>query len=312
MPRSTKQKEKIRDRLVSSIRLLSCLRRDEDWDLDQDWVPWDLNPDSFRSSEYMPIDHVELNPRTNSYQFNYRREESADDDDEEEEEEEKEEDDENHKTRNPYNVKEDDFIAQAMIMYWLYRLEKGWGLPRSCQGLSIWCGKPPKQEEDTPFPLKNLWAKEIEELIANKKLGKNRLGHTDNFCEWEGMRYSSRKSRKSGWPPEPHRDIGLTLAHQATIQIALYLHKNVSVYYAMVAALLIHYALQVRPDDEFDIMTMLVESVKGSARKESDNFAKIALDDIERTIQDLERLEQSSSSPRKKPKTGTDEKSRLP
>lgn len=271
MPRSTKQKEKCREipvRTISSLPYIFSGNHEKNI--------WDLNPASFESSECMPLDFVKFNPQTNRYTLN----------------------DEERKGE----VTEDDFIAQAMVVFVLYRMEMGWGDLRTFQELSVWCGKPPEEsDEDAHFPLENLWEKEIKDLIANKKLGKKTLGHPDNFCTWRHM-YDHCYEGKGRWARRSNTFLGNghILAEQAAVQIALHLHENVCIDYSILAATLIHYALR---DDGREILSELADSIIKSARKESDNFAKVAFDHVQLRIQALQEQESKLyKSPHKKQK----------
>jgi len=201
---------------------------------------------------------------------------------------------------NNSGVTEDDVIAQSMIVYLLYRMEKGWGNQRSFQALSIWGGKPAKEDEaeDDPFPLENLWTNEIQELIASKKLGKTTLNHFDNFDAWPDLYdccSDDRWARRSkSFLCQVH-----ILAEQAAIQMAMYLHKHVSEDYAILAATIIHYALQ-DGLDEPQLMTLLAKCLIQSARKESDNFPKIAFDHFVSAGREYEKNNQPNLSKKRR------------
>lgn len=155
----------------------------------------------------------------------------------------------------------------------------GWGKARSFQALSIWSGKKANANDaDDDFPLENLWEEEIKTLIGEKKLGKNTLAHNDNFDNFPRL-YGCSKGR---WARRATSFIGQVhvFAEQAAVQMALHLHQNVSAGYALLAAFIIHYALECNDEEGDALMYDLSDSLIRSSRKESDNFPKTAYTDI--------------------------------
>jgi len=222
---------------------------------------WDLNLDSFRSSDDgetipNPLGGVVFDTVTRRYTI-VNKDDSC------------------------CGAKIDDAIAQAMVVYLLYRMDRGWGCLRSYQALSIWTGKPPARgydDDDDDFPLENLWSEDIEEWVAFKKLGKTTLSHHDNFDNFRKL-YAfddvrSIWARSTSFQNQLH-----VLAEQAAVQMALHLSEE----YAFLAAQIIHYALLPveEPDaDDDSLMVHLARSLSVSAKKESNNFPKTAYDDI--------------------------------
>jgi len=253
--RSTKQKEISREQNRLAISHLSIKLRSEFWN---------LNPSSFQSCEEMPLDFVEFNKSTCRYQYSesYCKMQQT--------------------KKRDSGFTDDDAIAQSMVVYLLYRMEKGWGNQRSYQALPIWGGKPAKKDkEDDPFPLENLWEEEIKELIASKKLGMTSLNHFDNFDSFtrlydNGVVKDRWSRRSSSYLSRVHE-----LGEQATIQMALYLHEHVSHHYATLAGTIIHHALGGGIDDPH-MMPQLAQCLMQTARREAgDNFPKAAYELIE-------------------------------
>lgn len=223
------------------------------------WVG--LNEESFEDAdEETPIEKVEFNEVTRRYEVNERANES---------------------TR--AGTAEHDATAQAMVMILLYRMHKGWGQPRFLQSLSVWTGKPATDDDHgDPFPLPNMWAKDIDAYIKEKKLGKTTLSHQDNFDNFPRL-YGCSTSR---WSRRSNSYISTvhTLAEQSAIQMALELPGFEN--YATLAAQIIHYALQEDDNEgprvEERLMSHLALSLFRSSRKQTDCFAKMALEDIEK------------------------------
>ena len=242
--KSMKQKEKPRDMIGSDISHLGeVICESGNWN--------DVKRSSFKSSEMVPLDFVQFNEERGRYEV----EEGS-------------------------NITEDDMIIQAMVMFALYRMEKGWGRGRSWKALSVWSGKPAIDADI--FPLENLWKEEIQQTIDNKQLGKNTLGHfdnLDNFPRFYGCSKGRWSRRSSSYIGQVH-----IFAEQAAVQIALHLHKHVSREYALLASSIIHYAFY----NDFDLMSAISFSLEDSARKESECFPKTALDDLCTHIQDNE------------------------
>ncbi len=239
---------------------------------------WKLNMSSFECSEEMPLDFVEFNEETRRYQYTFDRTEEVNTS-------------ENNKKRSPdkdenLGFTEDDLIAQSMIVYLLYRMEKGWGKHRSFQALSIWGGKVAQKDADDgdPFPLENLWVEEIKECIESKKLGKPTLCHEDYFAAFPKLYGNPKKPnpkkryfrRSKTFISQVH-----ILSEQAAIQMALYLHEHVSEHYAMLAGMIIHYALNFGGDDP-EMMPKLADCIMGVARKEPDDYPKAVFEEIEK------------------------------
>lgn len=265
MTKSTKQKETSRQLIASDISYLSeplCKSGN-----------WNINPCSFQSSELMPLDVAQFDRDSERYHVVHEDEGST--------------------------ITEDDVIVQAMVVSLLYRMEKGWGKARSCKALSIWSGKPANANDvDDDFPLDNLWHDEVQSLIRHKKLGKTTLGHNDNFDNFPRL-YACSKDR---WARRSDSYIGTVhiFAEQAAIQMALHLHENVSGDYALLAATIIHYALESDGDTGDSLMIALARSLLESARKESDNFPKMAYDDILAAGQKFEKVSNDSQRKRQK------------
>ena len=113
---------------------------------------WNVKQSSFKSNELLPLDCVEFDKEKNRYQVT-----SAED------------------------FTEDDVILQAMVVFALYRMEKGWGQKRSIKALSIWGGKPANDTDDELFPLVNLWKEEIRQRVSEKVIGLTTFNYFDNF-----------------------------------------------------------------------------------------------------------------------------------
>ena len=236
--KSIKQKEKPRDMIGLDISHLGeVICTSGNWN--------DVQQSSFESSEILPLDFVQFNEEKGRYEV----EEGS-------------------------NITEDDVIIQAMVMFALYRMERGWGRGRSWKALSVWSGKPANDADDI-FPLENLWKEEIKQTIDNKQLGKNTLGHFDNFDNFPRFFGDSCKGR---WSRRSSSYIGQVhiFAEQASVQLALHLHNHISKDYALLASSIIHYAFY----NEFDLMSDISFSLEDSARKESECFPKTALDDL--------------------------------
>lgn len=223
------------------------------------WV--ELNDESFEDiDEETPIEKVTFNEVTRRYEVNEGTNASA-----------------------RTGTAEHDAVAQAMVMILLYRMHKGWGQPRFLKSLSVWTGKPATDDDHgNPFPLPNLWAKDIDAYIKEKKLGETTLSHQDNFDNLPRMYgcSTSRWSRRSSsYISQVH-----ILAEQSAIQMALELPGFDN--YATLASQIIHYALQEDDNEglrvEEQLMSHLALSLFRSARRQTDCFAKTALDDIER------------------------------
>ncbi|KAL7530369.1 hypothetical protein ACHAWF_003352 [Thalassiosira exigua] len=264
MPKSTKQKEGPRQLIASDISYLyDSLCRSGNWK---------LNPRSFESSEFMPLDTVRFDADRGRYEV----EEGS-------------------------TATNDDVIAQAMVVCLLYRMEKGWGKARSFQALSVWCGAPAKADDvDDDFPLENLWREEIQGLIRDKRLGKTTLGHNDNYDNFPRL-YACSKGR---WSRRSSSYLGQVhlFAEQAAVQMALHLHQNVSENYAILAACVINYVLGNDEDRGGDRLLMyeLSSTLLVSARKESDNFPKTAYDDILASGRQFEKGQNNSRTKRQR------------
>ena len=144
---SRTQKEKPRKIIAEEISMLG-----EILSLNTHWSSVQFS--SFKSGDILPLDFVKFNKTTGRYEV----EEGS-------------------------NVTEDDVIIQAMVIFALYRMEKGWGRERSFGALPVWQGKSKFESYDADdiFPLQNLWKEDIQQAIAEEKLGENTLGHPDNF-----------------------------------------------------------------------------------------------------------------------------------
>lgn len=144
---------------------------------------WNLNPKSFDQNDDEnppnPLANVEFDPKTRRYTI--RNNNSFD---HPKKKKRKVVVDEKEKKS---SQNDDDAIAQAMVVYLLYRLERGWGNPRSFKALSVWNGKPHNDGDDEEFPLENLWEQDISEWIASKRLGPTTLGHFDNWDSFPSL-----------------------------------------------------------------------------------------------------------------------------
>lgn len=218
---------------------------------------WDLNPKSFRhavddeESPPNPLAGVVFDPDTSRYVTTDTYAETH------------------------TSTKDDDAIAQAMVVYMLYRVEKGWGNLRSFQALSVWMGKEPKDDDDDDdFPLENLWKQDMESWITTKQLGKTTMAHPDNwdqfprfYEDWSGIWARRSNSMRS----KLHE-----LSEQACIQMAQHLSDD----YSILAAQFLDYALRDEEDFGDDDMKGLADSLYQSALKGKDNFPKTAFDDL--------------------------------
>lgn len=264
MPRSAKQKETPRKKALKTISMLDrVLKTSENWK--------DLQASSFQSSEETPLDVAKFNSKTRRYEV-----------------------------KKSSSVSLDDLTVQAMLVYLLYRIDKGWGNQRSFQALPIWGGKPAKDDdaEKDSFPLENLWKADILKWIDDGKLGPTTLNHFDNFDNFPRLYAFSTTSKWARRSNSYNNQVHI-LAEQSTIQMALHLHEHVSEDYAMLAACVINYALQT--DDDDSLMAHLALSLYHSARKESDFFPKTAYDDILAAGQ--ENQKDKSSNKRKRQRT---------
>lgn len=209
---------------------------------------------SFKSGDILPLDFVQFNKRTGRYEV----EEGS-------------------------NVTEDDVIIQAMVIFALYRLEKGWGRERAIKALSVWRGKSKRgsYDADDIFPLQNLWKEDIQQAIAEEKLGKTTLSHPDSFDNFPRFYGTTQrnpwKRRSNTYKNQVH-----IYAEQAAVQMALHLHRHVSTDYSFLASTIIYYALKFYDDEE--LMICLSVSLLESARKESACYPKTALDDLDEAI----------------------------
>ena len=219
---------------------------------------WDLNPKSFREaldevSPPNPLAGVVFDPDTRRYVT----------------------------TDDTANAKEDDAIAQAMVVYLLHRLEKGWGNLRSFQALSVWMGKEPKDndennENNDDFPLENLWKKDMELWIETKQLGKTTMAHPDNWDQFP--RFYSDVSRAI-WARRSNsmRSKLHELSEQACIRMA----KHLSDDYSILAAQFLDFcAARRRGLWGRRHGTPGGDSLYQSALKGTNNFPKTAFDDL--------------------------------
>ena len=238
--KSAKQKDKPR-------KWIAAVFEDRLTQLSSNYTVWNIKPSSFRSNEIIPMDFVQFDNETNRYQVK---------------EEMKEE------------IVEDDIILQAMVVFSLYRMEKGWGKGRSYKAFSIWGGDPAEDEDDS-FPLQNLWEEEIQQKIAQKKLGPTTLKHFDNFDVFP--KFYLPESRRNRWKRRSDSHVGQVniLAEQAAIQVALYLHEK-SRDYATLASLIISTALS----GDGETMNEITMFLLNAALSESVCFPKTALDNI--------------------------------
>jgi len=239
---------------------------------------WNVKQSSFKSNELLPLDCVEFDKEKNRYQVT-----SAAD------------------------FTEDDVILQAMVVFALYRMEKGWGQKRSIKALSIWGGKPANDTDDELFPLANLWKEEIRQRVSEKVIGPTTLNHVDNFDGFPRFYIFPSyiylpEIHRSRWSRRSDSYIGQVhiFAEQAAIQLALHLHEHVSRDYAILSNLIIFTALR---DDEEDMtwrssanarqnvpampertaekeLALYLNSLIDSSRKETDCFPKTAVNDI--------------------------------
>jgi hypothetical protein len=238
--RSEKQKETPRQNIADDLfRIGIALSSMQD--------SWNVNQSSFKSNELLPLDCVEFDKEKNRYQVT-----STED------------------------ITEDDVILQAMVVFALYRMEKGWGQGRSVKALSIWGGKPANDTDDELFPLVNLWKEEIRQCISEKMIGLTTLDHFDNFENFP--RFYLRGGPRSRWRRRSDSVIGQVhiFAEQAAIQLALHLHEHVSRDYAILSSLIIFTVLR----DEKGELDLYLNSLIGSSRKETDCFPTTALNDI--------------------------------
>ena len=242
--RSEKQKERPRQNIAGDIfHLMEIAPRSK-----KDW--WNVKQSSFKSNELLPLDFVEFDKDKNRYQVT-----SAED------------------------FTEDDVILQAMVIFALYRMEKGWGQARSNKALSIWGGEPANDTDDELFPLVNLWKEEIRQRISKEVIGQNTLNHFDNFDVFP--RFYLPEDPRKRWKRRSDSYIGQVhiFAEQAAIQLALHLHEHVSRDYAILSSLIIFTALR-DEDDTKEKLAFYLNSLIDSSRKETDCFPKTALDDI--------------------------------
>lgn len=244
---SSRQKEEPRKIIVEEISRLG-----EILSLNTHWSSVQFS--SFKSGDILPLDFVQFNKRTGRYEV----EEGS-------------------------NVTEDDVIIQAMVIFALYRLEKGWGRERAIKALSVWRGKSKRgsYDADDIFPLQNLWKEDIQQAIAEEKLGKTTLSHPDSFDNFPRFYGTTQrnpwKRRSNTYKNQVH-----IYAEQAAVQMALHLHRHVSTDYSFLASTIIYYALQFYNDEE--LMICLSVSLLESARKESACYPKTALDDLDQAI----------------------------
>mmetsp|Transcript_32507 Transcript_32507/g.59627 ORF Transcript_32507/g.59627 Transcript_32507/m.59627 type:complete len:152 (+) Transcript_32507:411-866(+) len=150
-----------------------------------------------------------------------------------------------------------------MVVFSLYRMEKGWGKGRSHKALSVWSGTPGNKDggcgggDNDAFPLENLWKEEIRQRIDEKELGKNTLGHIDNFYYFPHF-YGDRNggTTEGRWARRSNSYIGQVhifaeqAAVQLAVQLAVHLHRNVSKSYSFLAAFGILHGLKCGDDDE--------------------------------------------------------------
>ena len=238
--RSEKQKEEPRQNIADDLfELKLALSSMQD--------SWNVKQSSFKSNELLPLDCVEFDKEKNRYQVTPTE-----------------------------DITQDDVILQAMVVFALYRMEKGWGQARSNQALSIWGGKPANDTDDELFPLVNLWKEEIRQCISAKMIGPTTLNHFDNFDNFP--RFYLRGGPRSRWRRRSDSYIGQVhiFAEQAAIQLALNLHENVSRDYAVLSRLIIFTVLR----DEKGELALYLDTLIGSSRKETDCFPKTALNDI--------------------------------
>jgi len=228
---------------------------------------WNLNPKSFDQNDDEnppnPLANVEFDPKTRRYairdnSFHQKTPKKK---------KRKVVANENEKEKMS-GQNDDDAIAQAMVVYLLYRLERGWGNPRSFKALSVWNGKP-HNDDDEDFPLENLWEQDISEWIAAKRLGPTTLGHFDNWDSFPRF-YAFADGR---WARRNHtyKNQLHIISEQSCIQLAKHLSED----YAILASQIIHFILQ--DDFKREDRRQLAKSLYQSARKESDNFPRIAL-----------------------------------
>ena len=246
---SSTQKELPRMKIAQDISMLSkVLSMNSDWS--------DVQKSSFQTSDILPLDFVKFNEATGRYEV----EEGS-------------------------NVTEDDVIILAMVIFALYRMEKGWGRERGYAAFSLWRGKSKLKSYDADdiFPLNNLWKEEIETKLADQrdKFKKGHLAHPDyldNFPRFYGYDSLDEWKRRSNTVKSQVH----IYAEQATVQMALHLHRHVSTDYSFLASTIIHYALDFCNDEE--LMACLSVSLLESARKESAFYPRTALDDLDEAI----------------------------
>jgi len=124
-------------------------------------------------------------------------------------------------------IREDDYIAQAMVVLTLARLEGGWGRKKTMQQLSIWQPKVNEggEGEEPTAKLANLWGGEIETLKRKGVLRAATLSNEDAFAAFGDLYRNSveandklrrRRSRRSALYSCVN-----TLAEQAAVQFAL-------------------------------------------------------------------------------------------
>ena len=93
------------------------------------------------------------------------------------------------------DINQDDFIAQAIVMLGLYRLQNGWSLKTTCAQLSLYGGKNPSCQSI----LENVWQAEIDLLKKENKVGKI-FNHQDNYEQFMRLYTHQRGSTKaSSW-----------------------------------------------------------------------------------------------------------------
>ena len=191
-----------------------------------------------------------------------------------------------YKMKHGSSVTEDDVILQAMVVFAIYRMEKGWGKSRANKALSIWGGDPANDKDDE-FPLTNLWADEIQVQVAAKVIGPTTLNHVDNFDVFPSFYQPENPLANTKWARRSNSYIGQlhVLAEQAAVQLALYLHESVSHDYADLANSIISVAWF----EDTEILKSIIIILVDSAREETDCLASTALDNWDEWRYGMER-----------------------
>ena len=193
------------------------------------------------------------------------------------------------------NMKHDDFILQAMVMWNLYRLNQGWGRQKMLRQLTVWSN--PKQK--TESHLSNLWKEEIRDLQAAKKMGKTTLEHQDNFdtfCRF----YTFTEDTSGRWARRSatHLNWLHILAEQATVQWALDAAKD-DPHLSELAACVIRIQWQTRNRKQLPRL-LLAEAFKSDG---DEGYCKAVLKRME---QEAHFIQSDTPTPRKRRRVSND------